>query len=60
MNGTIHRRRYLPLLALLLLVACDMPDDREHGTSAMGVTGDLDEITERGTLRALRPQLAQS
>jgi len=60
MNGTLHRYRYLALLALLLLVACDMPDDQEHGSSLTGVNGDLDAITERGTLRVLRPQLSLS
>ena len=60
MNGKIKNRGCLLLLALLVVVACDMPDEDGHDPSATGPAGDLDTIVERGTLRALRPQLVLS
>jgi membrane-bound lytic murein transglycosylase F len=61
MYGKVQHRGYFLLLALLLLLsACDMPDEEGYASSAAGPMGDLDGITERGTLRALRPQLALS
>lgn len=60
MNGKYQYRGCLLVLALLLLVACDMPDEDARDDLATGTMVDLDTITERGTLRALRPQLTLS